>query len=185
MSSSLRRLAKWQPARLVGVLPIWLIHGAVLAQDTPAPQAAQQVTVTGSNVRRTDSETPSPVQVLTAADIKNSGYTSVADVLHNITANNMGSLSQASPSAFAAGGGGVALRGLTVGATLVLIDGHRMASYPMPDDGERDFVDISSIPMDSVERIEVLKDGASSIYGSDAIAGVVNVILKKSSTRQR
>jgi len=180
MSSSLRRLAKWQPARLVGVLPIWLIHGAVLAQDTPAPQAAQQVTVTGSNVRRTDSETPSPVQVLTAADIKNSGYTSIADVLHNITANNMGSLSQASPSAFAAGGGGVALRGLTVGATLVLIDGHRMASYPMPDDGERDFVDISSIPMDSVERIEVLKDGASSIYGSDAIAGVVNVILKKS-----
>ncbi len=139
----------------------------------------QQVVITGSNVRRTDSETPSPVQVLTAADMKRSGYTNVADVLHNITANNMGSLSQAAPSAFAAGGSGVALRGLTVGATLVLIDGHRMASYPMPDDGERDFVDISSIPMDAIERIEVLKDGASAIYGSDAIAGVVNVILKK------
>ena len=182
MSSPIRSLAKWRPAQLVVALPVWLIHGAGYAQDAPAAPAAQQVIVTGSNVRRTDSETPSPVQVLTAADIKNSGYTSVGDVLHNITANNMGSLSQSAPSAFAAGGSGVALRGLTVGATLVLIDGHRMASYPMPDDGERDFVDISSIPIDAIERIEVLKDGASAVYGSDAIAGVVNVILKKSFT---
>ena len=181
MSRSLASLAKWRPARLVVALPIWLIHGAVLAQDTPAVQS-QTVTVTGSNVRRTDSETPSPVEVISSQDIKNSGYTSVGDVLHNITANNMGSLSQSAPSAFAAGGSGVALRGLTVGATLVLIDGHRMASYPMPDDGERDFVDISSIPIDAIERIEVLKDGASAVYGSDAIAGVVNVILKKQFT---
>ena len=181
MSSCLGSLAKWRPARWVAALPIWLIHGAVLAQDAP-PVQSQTVTVTGSNVRRTDSETPSPVQVVTSQDIKNSGYTSIGDVLHNITANNMGSLSQSAPSAFAAGGSGVALRGLTVGATLVLIDGHRMASYPMPDDGERDFVDISSIPVDAIERIEVLKDGASAVYGSDAIAGVVNVILKKSFT---
>ncbi|HEY8975991.1 MAG TPA: TonB-dependent receptor, partial [Burkholderiaceae bacterium] len=171
----------WRPALLVAGLPIWLAHG-VQAQDSAPPPAPQQVVVTGSNVRRTDTETPSPVQVMTAADIKNSGYTSVGDVLHGITANNMGSLSQSAPSAFAAGGSGVALRGLTVGATLVLIDGHRMASYPMPDDGERDFVDISSIPVDAIERIEVLKDGASAVYGSDAIAGVVNVILKKTFT---
>jgi iron complex outermembrane receptor protein len=181
MSSSLRSLAKWRPAALVAALPVWLVHGAAFAQEAPAVQS-QTVTVTGSNVRRTDSETPSPVEVITAQDIKNSGYTSVGDVLHNITANNMGSLSQSAPSAFAAGGSGVALRGLTVGATLVLIDGHRMASYPMPDDGERDFVDISSIPIDAIERIEVLKDGASAVYGSDAIAGVVNVILKKQFT---
>jgi iron complex outermembrane receptor protein len=181
MSRPVRTLARWRPAQLVVALPVWLIHGAALAQEAPSPQV-QTVTVTGSNVRRTDSETPSPVQVLTSQEIKDSGYTSIADVLHNITANNMGSLSQSAPSAFAAGGSGIALRGLTVGATLVLIDGHRMASYPMPDDGERDFVDISSIPMDAIERIEVLKDGASAVYGSDAIAGVVNVILKKSFT---
>ena len=104
MSSSLRSLAKWRPATLVVALPVWLIHGAVLAQDAPsaAQPQTQTVTVTGSNVRRTDSETPSPVQVMTAQDIKNSGYTSVGDVLHNITANNMGSLSQSAPSAFAA-----------------------------------------------------------------------------------
>jgi len=180
-SSPVRQRPRWRPALLVAGLPVWLAQG-VHAQDAAPAPAAQQVIVTGSNVRRTDTETPSPVQVMTAQDIKNSGYTNIGDVLHGITANNMGSLSQAAPSAFAAGGSGVALRGLTVGATLVLIDGHRMASYPMPDDGERDFVDISSIPMDAIERIEVLKDGASAVYGSDAIAGVVNVILKKSLT---
>ncbi len=162
------------------------------AQQTPAatgapPPAAQaegqqleRIVVTGTNIRRTDEETPSPVQVISAKDLKQSGYTSLADVLHNITANNMGSLTNANAAAFGAGGSGVALRGLTVGATLTLIDGHRMAPYPMPDDGERDFVDISSIPIDAIERVEVLKDGASAIYGSDAMAGVVNVILKKS-----
>ena len=166
-------------ACMVAIASLWSVHSA--AQDAAPTEPAQlnKVVVTGSNVRRTDAETPSPVQVLSAKDLKNSGYTSVADVLHTITANNMGSLSQASPGAFAAGGSGIALRGLTVGATLILIDGHRMASYPMPDDGERDFVDISSIPIDAIERIEVLKDGASAVYGSDAIAGVVNVILKK------
>ncbi|MDC8786871.1 TonB-dependent receptor plug domain-containing protein [Roseateles koreensis] len=149
------------------------------AADVPATDKLERVMVTGSNLHRIAAETPSPVQVMTATDLKQSGYTSVADVLHNITANNMGSLSQGNASAFAAGGSGVSLRGLTVGATLVLIDGHRMASYPMPDDGERDFVDIASIPFETIERIEILKDGASAVYGSDAMAGVVNVILKK------
>jgi iron complex outermembrane receptor protein len=181
-----RRWAKVLSASLVG---LGLVSLRVEAQTSPpadvAPdgtsdQKLEKITVTGSNIRRTDTETPSVVQVITADDMKKSGYTSVADVLHNITANNMGSLTQANPAAFAAGGSGVSLRGLTVGGTLVLIDGHRMAPYPMPDDGERSFVDLSSIPFDAVERIEVLKDGASSVYGSDAIAGVVNVILKKS-----
>ncbi len=159
-----------------------------LAQTAPDPEAnstagSQQLErayVTGSNIRRSDTETPSPIEVITAEDLKKSGLSSIADVLHNLTANNMGSLTQANPAAFAAGGSGVSLRGLTVGATLVLINGHRMSPYPMPDDGERSFVDLSAIPFDAVERIEVLKDGASSIYGSDAIAGVINVILKRS-----
>ncbi len=171
-------------ASLVGLAMVTVRAGAQttpdVGSDAAGDQKLEKITVTGSNIRRTDTETPSVVQVITAEDMKKSGYTSVADVLHNITANNMGSLTQANPAAFAAGGSGVSLRGLTVGGTLVLIDGHRMAPYPMPDDGERSFVDLSSIPFDAVERIEVLKDGASSVYGSDAIAGVVNVILKKS-----
>ncbi len=139
-----------------------------------------RVTVTGSNLRRSDGETPSPVQKLTAADIARTGYSTLGEVLQHLSANNMGSLGQATPGAFGAGGSGISLRGLTVGATLVLIDGHRMAPYPLPDDGQRDFVDIASIPVEAVERVEVLKDGASAIYGSDAMAGVVNVILKRS-----
>lgn len=158
--------------------------GAVLhAGEAGAQQTAQtleRVTVTGSNVRRIDAETPSPVQVITADDMRKSGYTSVQDVLHNLTANGQGALSQSFSGAFASGGAGVALRGLTVGATLVLIDGHRMAPYPVGDDGQRSFVDVANIPFDAVERIEVLKDGASAVYGSDAMAGVVNIILKRS-----
>ena len=154
---------------------------SAFAQQPPATAPElDRVIVTGSNIRRTDAETPSPVQVITAEDMRKSGYTSVADVLHGLTANGQGTLSQGFSGAFAGGASGVSLRGLTVGATLVLIDGHRMAPYPIGDDGQRSFVDISNIPFDAVERIEVLKDGASAVYGSDAIAGVVNIILKRS-----
>jgi len=174
---SLRPIALAAAALLLGLPP-------AMAQTAQAAGAdagkVERVVITGSNIRRTDTETPSPVLTLSAADIARSGYTSLTEVLQHISANNMGSLGQNTPGAFGAGGSGISLRGLTVGATLVLIDGHRMASYPLPDDGQRDFVDISSIPIDAVERVEVLKDGASAIYGSDAIAGVVNVILRKS-----
>ncbi len=154
-----------------------LAEGA-LAQDTDI----QRVEITGTNIRRTNSETPAPVQVITAQDIKESGFTSIQDVLHSITANGQGTLSQGFSGAFASGAAGVSLRGLNTSATLVLIDGHRSAPYPIGDDGQRSFVDIANIPFDAVERIEVLKDGASAIYGSDAIAGVVNIILKRSYT---
>ena len=154
-------------------------HGApAFAQQAPA-QELQRVEVTGSNISRSDRETPSPVQVITAEDMKKSGYTTVSEVLRDLTANGQGTLSQGFNQAFAGGASGVSLRGLSVGATLVLIDGHRMAPYPLSDDGQRSFVDISSIPFAVVERIEILKDGASAVYGSDAIAGVVNVILKR------
>ena len=177
------RRASLQPVALAAALLAGGWAGALQAQAAGSNASdANRVVITGSHIRRTDTETPSPVLTLTARDISRSGYSSVADVLASISANNMGSLGQATPAAFGAGGSGISLRGLTVGATLVLIDGQRMAAYPLPDDGQRDFVDINSIPIDAVERIEVLKDGASAIYGSDAMAGVVNVILKKSHT---
>ena len=161
--------------------PLWAqsVTGAAAA-DGDGKSTLARVVVTGSNIRRSDAETPSPVQNLSAADIARSGYSTLGEVLQHLSANNMGSLGQATPGAFGAGGSGISLRGMTVGATLVLIDGHRMAPYPLPDDGQRDFVDIASIPIDAIERVEVLKDGASAIYGSDAMAGVVNVILKRS-----
>ena len=169
------RPALWAVGALV--VPI----SAAAQTQTPTSPAAQSATVvvTGSRINRTDSETPSPLQVITAEEIQESGYTSIQDVLHQLTANGQGTLSQGFAGAFATGASGIALRGLTVGATLVLIDGHRMAPYPIGDDGERSFVDIANLPFDAIERVEVLKDGASAVYGSDAIAGVVNIILKK------
>src|SRR5580658_609711 len=157
---------------------------SVQAQEQVTAQAEplETITVTGSLIKRADFDTPSPLQVLTAEDLKETGYTSISDVLRGLSANGQGTLTQTNPFSFAGGASGVALRGLTVGATLTLIDGERMVAYPLTDDGQRTFVDVSSLPLSVVERVEVLKDGASSEYGSDAIAGVVNVILKKSFT---
>jgi iron complex outermembrane receptor protein len=160
-----------------------LICGAALGQVAPATSSSpelQEIVVTGSLIKRTDTETPAPVQVLSSEDIKNMGYTNVSEALANLSANGQGTLSQGFSFAFASGGSGIALRGLTVGDTLTLIDGQRMVSYPISDDNQRSFVDVSAIPINVVDRIEVLKDGASATYGADAIAGVVNIILKKS-----
>jgi iron complex outermembrane recepter protein len=163
---------------------------AVQAQEQTTPQAQaqgataplQEVVVTGSMIKRTDFETPSPIQVVSAEDMQNSGFTSVSQVLSNLAANGQGTLSQSFAGAFAGGASGIALRGLTVGSTLTLIDGERMVPYPLSDDGQRSFVDTSEIPLLAVDHIDVEKDGASSEYGSDAIAGVVNVMLKKNYT---
>jgi iron complex outermembrane recepter protein len=178
--------------RAVSRLPLAL--GAIIATLCAASAGAQQassvnasattelqeIVVTGSLIKRTDTETPSPVQVITQADLVQSGYTNVSDVLRNLSANGSGTLSQGFGQAFAAGATGIALRGLSVGDTLTLIDSERMVSYPLSDDGERSFVDVSAIPINAVDSVEVLKDGASAVYGADAIAGVVNVKLKKS-----
>jgi iron complex outermembrane receptor protein len=161
---------------------------AAMADEPPAPTGSRStpaasddigtVVVTGSYLRRADTETPSPVQVIGTEEIEKSGKLTVSDVIRGVSADNSGTLTQNFSGALAGGASGVSLRGLTLDATLVLIDGHRMAPYPLADDGQRPFVDLSSLPLGMVDRIEVLKDGASAIYGSDAIAGVVNIILK-------
>jgi iron complex outermembrane receptor protein len=156
-----------------------------MAQATSAEPPAQRVVVTGSLISRTDLETAAPVQVLTAQDIQRSGKTSVAELLTDLAANGAGTLGSGFSGAFANGAAGVSLRGLTVGATLVLVDGHRVAPYPLSDDSQRSFVDVSNIPFDAIDSIEVLKSGASALYGSDAIAGVVNIKLKKNFTGTR
>jgi len=167
---------------LIACLPTRAQQAPMSTGEKSSEQTLQTVVVTGSIIKRTDFETPSPVQVMTAEDLQQSGYTSVSDVLRNLSANGQGTLSQSFGLAFASGGSGIALRGLTVGGTLTLVDSERMIPYPLSDDGQRNFVDITQIPFNVIDRIDVLKDGASAEYGSDAIAGVVNVILKKSFT---
>ncbi|HCR34173.1 MAG TPA: TonB-dependent receptor, partial [Stenotrophomonas sp.] len=106
------------------------------------------------------------------------GKTTLAEYLQTITADGAGSIPKTFGNGFAGGGAGISLRGLGAGSTLVLLNGRRMATYGLADDGQKVFTDLSTIPLDAVERVEVLKDGASAIYGSDAIAGVVNIILR-------
>src|ERR1700685_4413449 len=166
---------------------LWSTAAIIAAQSALAQNAPQnagdeplaQVVVTGSLIKRTDLETPSPVQVISEKDLVDSGYTNVSDVLRTLSANGQGALNQGFGQAFASGGSGIALRGLTVGDTLTLIDSERMVAYPLSDDGERSFVDVTAIPFNAIDSIEVLKDGASALYGADAIAGVVNIKLKK------
>jgi iron complex outermembrane recepter protein len=161
----------------------------LVAQATPAAAPAasnanavmqlQQIVITGSLIERTGIETPNPVQVISSKDLVQSGYTDISDVMRNITANGANTLTRSFSFAFAGGGSGISLRGLTLGDTLVLIDGERSVPYPLLDDNERSFTDLSSIPFTAVQQVQVLKDGGSALYGSDAIAGVVNVILRK------
>src|SRR4030095_1005769 len=166
-------------------LAIAIFSGGAFSALATMPAMAQtpagtiKVDVTGTNIRRVDAETPSEVQVITKEEMIQQGFTTISEVLRNLTQNSNGTLSTGFARAFASGASGVSLRGLTVGSTLVLIDGYRMAGYPRADDAQRQFVDLGSIPFVAIDRIEVLLDGASAIYGSDAIAGVVNVILKK------
>ena len=126
----------------------------------------QQIVITGSLISRTNVETPSPVQVISSKDLTQSGYTDLSDILRNISANGASTLSQSFSFAFAAGASGVSLRGLSVGDTLVLIDGERTVPYPLLDDNQRSFVDLSSIPFTAIDRVDVLKDGASGLYGA-------------------
>ena len=147
--------------------------------DQGASEQGSDIVVTGSLFRRTDTETPSPVTVLTSDTLAKAGITTASDAIRSISADSAGSIGTGFQSGFSAGGSAVSLRGLGVSSTLVLIDGLRSANFPLNDDGHNAYVDLNSIPFSLVDRIEVLKDGASSTYGADAIGGVVNVILKK------
>ena len=122
-------------AALTGALTGALIGSAYAEttgpnKSTDSDSAMATIVVTGSYIHRTDAETPSPVSVISEEEIRKSGLTSISDVIRTSAADNGGSLSQAFSGAMAGGASGVSLRGLSVDATLVLVDGHRMAPYP-------------------------------------------------------
>ncbi len=147
-----------------------------------ADQAPQRITITGSNIKRIDQEGVSPLQVISAEDIKRSGLTTITDVLRSIPAAAAGGLTDVDGSAsFSAGASSISLRGLGSQATLVLLNGRRLAPFAPadPNFGQASAVNLDSLPFDLIDRIEILKDGASAIYGSEAMAGVVNIITKQ------
>lgn len=157
----------------------------------PAPTPLTPVEVTGTHIRRTDVETASPVTVITREQIEHSGYQTLYDMLRaqpGIRVSNApvgmsdGAVFQNNGLAGASGAAAVDLRGLGAAATLFLIDGQRMAGYGLAQDDFSTVTDLNSIPLALIERVEILRDGASAIYGSDAMAGVINVILRKTAT---
>ena len=158
---------------------------AFAQEKTETTEKIQKVEVTGTSIKRTNTETASPVQVIKAEDIKRSGASNMTELLQTIPAITSGGQNDfTSGNGFAAGTATASLRGLGSASTLTLINGRRMAATATadPNSGQSTLYNINNIPMSAIERIEVVKDGASAVYGSDAIAGVVNIILKKEYT---
>lgn len=145
-----------------------------MAQSSPEAKRGERIEVTGSRVKRVEAEGALPVTIIERQELEASGQTTVAEYIRTMTFNTGGTFRPQSGSS-AQGFSEVNLRGLGSRRTLVLVDGRRVAKSPMVGDA----VDMNTIPLAAVERIEILSDGASAIYGSDAIGGVVNVILRK------
>lgn len=150
------------------------LNTSALAQDI-------RVDVTGSNIKRTDVEGPAPVDIVTREMIQRSGVTTVNELLKYIPSIDIfdqGELSSNSPAG--SGTGNIQMRGLSETNTLVLLNGRRLPVNAIYDSsGAGAAVDINMIPIAAIERVEILKDGGSAIYGADAVAGVVNFITRK------
>jgi iron complex outermembrane receptor protein len=137
--------------------------------------------VTGSNIKRADKEDSSPITVMTAKEISATGANTVAELLHNIPAFGSGTSNDfQNDNGFSKGASTASLRGLGTSSTLILLNGRRIAAsaYADPNNGKSTVYDLNSIPVSALARVEVFKDGASAVYGSDAIAGVINFITK-------
>jgi iron complex outermembrane receptor protein len=158
------------------------VVGTAAAQAQSAPEATklERVEITGSSIKRIDAETALPVQIIKREDIDKSGVTTAAELLRNISANTAPLSDGASITDGTSGQrgfNGADLRGIGVSNTLVLLNGRRLANFATP--GDNSGVDLNNIPAGAIQRVEVLKDGASAIYGTDAIGGVINFITRK------
>jgi outer membrane receptor protein involved in Fe transport len=151
------------------------LSGAALAQTAPAPagNATAEVVVTGSRIRQPNLTSVSPMTVVTSQEIKLEGAQNIENLLNSLPQVTAGQQSNVSNGA--SGTATVDLRDLGPSRTLVLVDGKRL----MPGDPKTPFADLNNIPSAMVERVDVVTGGASAVYGADAVAGVVNFILKK------
>jgi iron complex outermembrane receptor protein len=158
------------------------ISGSGWAQQDAADEEDEleldRVKVTGSRISRAQVEGPSPVVVLTAEDMQKEGFTTVYEALNTLTQNISNTQDDQFAGGFTQNANVVDLRGLGPGRTLVLINGRRTTDYPLPFNGQSNIVNLNSIPIAAVDRVEVLAGGASAVYGSDAVAGVINVVMK-------
>ena len=155
------------------------VCGSVQAQTTTAEP--QRVEVTGTLIKRTDKETPSVVQIITREDIRTSGFATVEEYLRSNSSVDASSIQDGYGTGFVSGLSTLSLRGFGSQGTLVLINGRRIAPVAAVDVnfGRGSLISVNTIPQGAIDRVELLKDGASAMYGSDAMAGVVNYVLRK------
>ncbi|WNC73813.1 TonB-dependent receptor [Thalassotalea psychrophila] len=149
--------------------------------ETEAEQEIEVVEVTGSRIKANTLEGVTPVTVISADEMIKKGFATAFDALKDLT-QNTGATQGAEAGAsggFTPNAQSVSLRGLGNNQVLVLVNGRRVSDYPAPYNGASNFVNLSSIPMAAIARIDILTSGASAIYGSDAVAGVMNIITKK------
>jgi len=169
-----------RPSAHAAALSLAMLAGqAAFAQTEPA-QTLQRVEVTGSSIKRLSDENALPVQTITREEILKSGATTAAEIVKSISAASAPLSDGASITDGTSGQrgfNGVNLRGIGVSSTLVLLNGRRLANFATP--GDNAGVDLNNIPSGAIQRVEVLKDGASAIYGTDAIGGVINFITRK------
>ncbi|HUR89587.1 MAG TPA: TonB-dependent receptor [Ramlibacter sp.] len=142
----------------------------------------ERVEITGSAVRRVDAETALPVTVLKVDELRQQGFTTVEDIMQTLAGNQTSQGTAGSVGASTGGGVFANMRGLGANKTLILLNGRRIANQAVGGSGgggDSSAPDLNTIPLGAIDRIEVLRDGASSLYGTDAIGGVINFITKK------
>ncbi|GIU28299.1 TonB-dependent receptor [Shewanella schlegeliana] len=162
-------------ALATGAASAALSSPVVLAADE---ENVERIQVTGSRIQRSDMETATPVTVLSADEMAKQGFTNVQDALESLTSTT-GAMTTQSVHGFTPAASSISLRGAGANRTLTLINGKRLNQYPKPAGGTDNFVDTANLPMEAVQRIEILQSGGSAIYGADAVGGVINIILKK------
>jgi iron complex outermembrane recepter protein len=179
MRTDTQRFRRTVVSRAV-ITALWGTAAMVASQETLAQQTSlERVEITGSAIRRVDAETALPVTVIKTEDLKQQGYTTVQDIVNSIAGNQSFQGTSAAIGAVTGGAALANLRGLGANKTLVLLNGRRIANQAVGGSGDSSAPDLNSIPLGAIERIEVLRDGASSLYGTDAIGGVINFITKK------
>ncbi len=178
-----RRTFVMQPCAQAALIAVGMLTlQAAQAQQSAEPARLERVEITGSSIKRIDAETALPVQILKREDIIKSGATTATELLTKISANTAAVTDGVSFTDVGAqrGFNGANLRGIGTSSTLVLLNGRRIANYALP--GSNSGVDLNAIPVSALDRVEVLKDGASAIYGADAIGGVINFITRRDYT---
>ena len=159
--------------RILLLTPLLFLVGPVSADDHDKKEGMEKISVIGSHIKRTDMEGPSPILIIDREQIELSGRHSLADILRDLPSASLGGLRETALQSPATATG-TSLRGLSDENILYLLNGNRIAPY-----GGGSTISISIIPVGAIERIEILKDGASAIYGSDAVGGVINIVTKK------